>query len=354
MESTPPTEVREELGALLNEVHEHDLPHCSTHGDKLADVVCAECGQFFCWGDVSFQANAAQFVCDPCREKRSIRAARRSFWGWLKEPFFYVGLSVVLATVAYVLGVGNPSPEELARSDRQKPWYLRRAGKLWLAQADRAKARISILDAAGRADDMKAWAALAARALGQAATQWKGTEAEPDLRLGEAMMFLKAGKAQKAFDMLIDLEDLIHPEDALWCYYLHCRAKAALALGKTRLAEEHWRIMLATVEQAETSRNSLFGNMLDPLMDFYSKDRAATLCLHKVRSVCGTAMPLRQLREEAIREMRRSGLAIPPSVFDRSLQLDFGEPQPEAEDKPEPEDDEAPAKPSKKVVIERF
>jgi hypothetical protein len=354
MESTPITEVREQLDGLLAAAASTELPNCAAHGDKPADAACSECGRFFCWDDVSFATDAAQFVCEPCRHTRAARAARRNLWSWLKEPFFYVGLSVVLAAIAYMFGVGNPSPHDLVRRDQHKPWYLRRAGKLWLAQADRAKARVVMLENGARTEDTKAWARLAAKALGNAATQWRQTEAEPDLRLGQAMMFLRAGNAPKAFELLIGLEDLIPPEHALWCHYLHCRAKAALALGKTRLAEEHWRILLATVEQAETSRTGLFGDFLDPLVDFYSKDRAAALCLHKVRSVCDTGTSLRQLREEAIRELRRNGLPVPPSLLDKSRQPDFGEPARQDQNTPETEDDTEPQPPKKKVTIERF
>ncbi len=314
MSSTTPLSTKTRITEVLAGVA--DTPPemvCVNHPGILADAVCAECGRLFCWQCVSLDQESLDFQCYGCQARLQEKTKTFALVSVLKEPFFYVALAVVLAGVAYVLGVGNPDTAALARADRNDPWYHQRAGKLWLRQATRTRRRVAFLEHKNRTEAMCAWASLSAGAFRQAADSWAGSEPEADLRIGEALMLAKSGKQEKAYQQLLALDAKIPPENLSWPSYMLHRGELAFELGKAGQGKADWTALLTKIA-AMVSQKRGFDRMLDGLIDIYGKDRQAFLMHGTVRGICDTAVPTEEIREKVVAEFEKRGFRLPAGV----------------------------------------
>lgn len=317
------------------------VPSSAADSRIEADVVCAGCSQLFGWREVELDTGSFAFRCGACvtaaRARDRIFSLRRA----LREPFFYIALTVLLAGVAYVAGVGNPSVADTARLDSGRPWYQRRSGKLWFRQALRARSRVAALEQRGLNREAKAWAGLAQGAFLKAAESWANGEVLPDLRLAAARMHAKAAGPAAAHEALHALADTVPPGHASRPAYLYQRALLAAEAGRQEQANADWLELLR--ELAPLSSSKGMDSIVDKLVEFAAKDKAVMFRVVGIQTACGAKIPPDAMRETALTELRKHGVPVP---------VELGTPATPARVANPPPADKRP--PKKKLVIKRF
>ena len=316
MHADSDTSARQVLEDLLAQAADERLPACAKHPAVAASAVCAECSQLFCWECLGLNEETLQFQCRACAAEAGSKGHAIDFQEMLREPFFYIAVTVLFAIVAFLLGVGNPDVDDLTRADRDEPWYYQRVGKLWLRQASRAKRRAAMLERQKRDHEMAAWADLARGAFRQAADCWEDAPAGPDLRIGEALMWAKAGDPAAAYHLLKQQEERLSPEHASWPAYLFHRGRIGFAVGEAKQAEADWTELLATVAETDKNPLGMAEKMVESLVDMYSKERLAAVRHNVVREVCETVVPRAEMRRTILDEFRNRNIDLPPGVED--------------------------------------
>lgn len=309
------TDIFERLEQQLAAVQTDVAPACSTHADVPADAVCSTCSRCFCWGCLSLDHDSLQFRCQACLsqalEPRKFRVVEV-----LRMPFFYVAVAVALAAIVTVLGIGNPSQDELVRADQGKPWYHRRVGKLWLRQALRVGQRLAMLERGKRTDEVRHWARLSQRALSEAHACWSDADIAVELQIGAALMGTKAGEPGTAYRTLVELGDRVPGEHPARQSYLFHRAMVAFEADDVLRAQSDVAAMLEHAERSQLSPGKAFDGVIDGLTAAFGQDRAAFLLRGMVTAVCDTRVPVSRMRESIRRQYEKRNLPLPVGLAD--------------------------------------
>lgn len=291
------------VSPALDGAHEH----CCVHEERPADALCPVCEKLHCFECMSFDAEKEVLTCRQCRTARAGSSARTSWQRIARMPFFYVLLIVMATLVAYTLGFRNPSIEKIQRKDAGRPWHERRAGKLWLQQAVRAKERTEHLYEIGAArEEISKWAGLARSAFANARICWKGEKPELDLTIAEALMVGKGGDPEAFYEKLCELDDSIDKDHHAYLSFLFHRGYAAWLTGRPESAIDDWKTVLRAAEFASEALAP--GMLLDELFDLATGDVEEGMLYVLIRQACDTFMDEFQVRERILEFARENNL----------------------------------------------
>ncbi len=258
---------------------------CPVHAGREATVFCSRCGRAGCCGCMELVPREMDFVCADCTARATAFSPARAA-AVLKMPFFYVGLSLAGALVAYTLGVGNPDEGRMAALDRGRKWYLQDLGGLWLRQGARTRARAEALLEQGKTSEGEDWAELSARALRKAAAALRDAPVEEDLLVGSATMLGKAGATREAYDRLREIGGRIGPEHPAHPAYLYERGKLAETL---RLAGDgSWERLRQLVPAGGGASARRLDRLIDQVIASAGENRIEAAFAKRVRRICGT------------------------------------------------------------------
>lgn len=281
--------------------------HCFVHEERPADAFCPVCEKLHCFECMSFDLEKEVLTCRQCRKARAGSSVRKSWQRIARMPFFYVLLIVMATLVAYTMGFRNPSIEKIQRKDAGRPWHERRAGKLWLQQAVRAKERTDQLYESGAAgEDVSKWAGLARAAFANARACWTGEEPELDLAIGEALMVGKAGDPEASYEKLRELDDSIDKGHPAYPSFLFHRGYAAWRTGHPESAIDDWKTVLKAANIASDALAP--GVLLDEIFDLISGDIEAGMLYVLIRQACDTFMNEFEIRERILEFARKNNL----------------------------------------------
>ena len=255
-----------------------------------AEIQCSSCQQYLILDDVYTARSDASLICAACANTDKNRAIRSKSIVLMKQPGFYFLLIVAVALLFRMLGVGNPTVEDLKALDQGKKWEdQQNYGKLILNQGKRIHQRISYLEKIGRYDEINHWADLGADVNKHAADYWQGKEPEPYLRLGQYYL-MAYEKPKDAWLKLKSLEDKLgNDSDSAKTYYYY-RAKAALLADNKKLA-------VADLDKVLQLMNKGMADMIEQLeKDPFSQDPMIEqyldrLTLKRVHLGAGSKLP---------------------------------------------------------------
>lgn len=194
------------LSELLAELNPTVLV-CDLHPEYLADGACVDCGAALC--RLCAVEALPHLRCADCRELH--RRKRRCHLGLkaLRLPALWVVLCVLVTAVLNFCGVGNPSEEQLRRSDSGEKWYRQQLPRLYLGKAAREKVRAALLFEFEREAEAKKWSRWSAGNYFRAAELWRDTPVAPDLELAGAVALLRSGDVRAALDRLRAIDDTL-------------------------------------------------------------------------------------------------------------------------------------------------
>jgi len=243
---------------------------CAFHKEALAVAACPSCGRLLCAACAS--ASGSQGLCSSCRREM----AKTSAFSLLKAVFFnpalWALLCIAIASGLYLLGVGNPSAEEMQKLDSHKSWNEQQAPKLYLAQAARERRRAAFL--AEKPDDQAEaakWHARAAVSFKKAAELWADAPAAFAPQLAAAEALSKAGSPK---DALAEAMKAKPPQEAADLMdYSYALGQIALAAGDNALARKLFKEAYMKAQSAKSSP-------IDSLISAFSSDgKAANFAL---------------------------------------------------------------------------
>lgn len=279
------SEVLSQVAEIVEPIAVEPELTCWIHSDAEAEISCADCGRPMCETCLTESAKGPHFICPACRKRH---VAKQSILGSLKLarfPAFWVLICIAISGVAYAMGVGNPHPDEMAKWDAKRPWFVHQAPKLFLDQGSRERQRADALRRLDEPAAARRWSLMASKAFAEAAERWQGSPVVMDLRIAEGDMLGGAGQYRRAYDLLKQLEETAAADSkteypALIGYYLATVSERA---GWKDMAKRYYQ---ATLKLAEANQKSFIDRMIDNL----SGNRKAAEFKVKVRIVCGTDM----------------------------------------------------------------
>lgn len=202
MENKSEQEVLKEIGAIIFPLTGKPDILCSGHQGEKAAVLCSKCSAGICWECMRKMENPADMLCPKCIAEAQEGLSFFKYLRLLKFPAIWVLVCILIAGIAYGLGIGNPNLEEMQVKDKNDPWYWKDAGTILLAQASRERQRAAALIVLNRDAEAKQWSLMAAKSFAKCAEYWQGTPAVVNLKIAEALMLADGGDIDSALGLL--------------------------------------------------------------------------------------------------------------------------------------------------------
>lgn len=203
------------LMAILD-AHAPSLPPGATdQPGSRADAVCAGCGRLYTWHALRPDAEGARLLCAPCHAAITRPPTGARLLRILRQPMFWLGLTLLVAILLHGIGAGKTDPEAYAASDADRPWHQRRGALIYLQQAERIQMRLVTLDALGAPPaERSRWAALQQETLSKLLGVWKDAPVREDLIIGQSVTSTYAGDLDKAYLYIYSISDQMEALDA--------------------------------------------------------------------------------------------------------------------------------------------
>ncbi|OGV52287.1 MAG: hypothetical protein A2X49_17140 [Lentisphaerae bacterium GWF2_52_8] len=285
---------------------------CSFHPERQAALLCSCCAAAICVECLAEISEPLAISCAKCREEERKRNSATAFFRILRLPAIWVLLCLFASALAYAAGLGNPSLDELIRTDKGKEWNLRKAPQLLVRQA--ARERRHAIDMAKRQEkeQAKRWAARAATSFQRSAAFWADAPISADLKIAEAEMQELAGESVAALRTLESIKiPNDYPSDAVLQYRMGLLLQEA---GNEKEASARFEKALAATR---TSHEKTFEQMIDLL----SAERRKADLQGKIRVVCGTAESLDKIATDCRVKL---GKPEDKDEFSKSVKRDEG------------------------------
>ncbi len=244
-------------------------PRCTDLAHHVPDFCCESCGRGHLWQQLDLDRDRFRLLCESCYEKALTEVRRRRCIAVLRQPVFYVVMSVGIAGILFAAGVGRVSVDDLRERDSGKPPHLQKLGNLYVERGARIRARLRLLEHYGPAADVRKWAVPALKSYHLANAYWQDDSVSAELLACIAVLLAKAGAVDEAYDHLRALDGRLSSRSRRT--YLYYRGGLALQLGRVQSCLNDWEIVLQ--EAAGSAVPSL-----DTLIDL-NEERSASYIL---------------------------------------------------------------------------
>ena len=278
MENKTEQEILKEVSEVIFPLTGKPDVLCREHQEEKSVVLCSKCSAGICWECLRKAADPAELICPQCSAEASEGFSFIKYLKVLKFPALWVLLCILFAGVAYGLGVGNPNLLEMEKKDKNDPWYRKDAGTILFIQASRERQRSAALRYLNRDSEAKKWSQMAAGSFAKCAQYWKGTPAEVNLKVAEALMIANAGNIDEAIGLLSEIKE--NKTEQLYPVLQYHLGQLYLKKKDEKQADECFR-------NAWGSKPGLGGNIDSLLFDAANNMKEAEM-VGKVRLICNT------------------------------------------------------------------
>ena len=114
MDSERQAELTEELESLVYRA----IPQTDT--GETADLQCAGCKGYFTLTNASLKQDTAALICPACAVEDRKKTYKSRGVTLVKQPGFYFLILIFMSLLLWLMGVGNPSVEDLQALDQGK------------------------------------------------------------------------------------------------------------------------------------------------------------------------------------------------------------------------------------------